>query len=403
VADFRKFRLLPGGRGRRRTEAERLDRFLTDAADPRLISSLRHEERRRKRTLAIAALVLGLLLGGGAVWLALRPEAVVEGDAAKDESRARLLVSQGRSMAWAKQLPEAWSHLSLATELAPNLVEAWDALSVAQFFGGQVQAAEQSSRRCLELEPGYERGFHFLGDINFYSRRFGKAEEFYLQAHATRAVARVWLLQGRFAEATPLVRQLVRERPDDRWVQVMAEAVRAGRLTPETRWRLEPGYVASWNPETARGWRLFYAKDYNQASAVFGRALASQPGDASAMLGKGWCLLRIGSNLEARSYFERVLAAWPASYSAMNGLGWCLRAEGQGEGALRAWKRLWELRPDSIETPEALKGIGMVYYEHGDYSQASRYLARSFLQNPYDSDTKSLLENALKKLPAGDV
>ncbi|HEX9943901.1 MAG TPA: tetratricopeptide repeat protein [Thermoanaerobaculia bacterium] len=408
MSTSRKFRLLPGSGGRRKAEAERLDQFLTDLSDPGLINSLRQEEQRRKRLLlATAALAAGLLLGGGGVWLALRSAAALpaggaEAHPAQSVATARILVSQGRSLAWAKQLPEAWSYLNLATELAPNLVEAWDALGMAQFFGGQMQAAERSFRRCLKIEPGYERGFHFLGDLNFYSRRFDRAEEFYRQAHANRALARVRLLQGRFPEAAPLVRQLTRERPDDRWVQVMAEAVRAGRLTPETRRRLDPGYVASWNAGTALGWRLFYAKDYNEASAVFGRVLAEHPDDDSAMLGKGWCLLKIGSNLEARPYFERVLAKWPASYSAMNGLGWCLRAEGQMEGALRSWQRLWELRPDSLETPEALKGIGTIHHERGDFHQAVLYLSKSNLLCPYDPETRKLLDDTLRKLSAGD-
>jgi Tfp pilus assembly protein PilF len=97
--------------------------------------------------------------------------------------------------------------------------------------------------------------------------------------------------------------------------------------------------------------------------------------------------------------FEQVLKTWPSNYSALNGLGWSLKAEGRTEEAAAAWKRVLELRPESPETPESLKGLGLLSFERGDYVQASHYLTRSLLQNPYDSETKTVLEDVMEKLP----
>src|SRR4029079_15420792 len=119
----------------------------------------------------------------------------------------------------------------------------------------------------------------------------------------------------------------------------------------------------------------------------------------SAMLGKGWSLLETGSNREVRPYFERVLAKWPANYSALDGLGCCLKAEDQAQGALRLWERLLEHRPDSaVEAPHALKGMGMVYYERGDYAKANFYLSKSIERNSEDKETISLLLKVAQKL-----
>ena len=119
------------------------------------------------------------------------------------------------------------------------------------------------------------------------------------------------------------------------------------------------------------------------------------------MIGRGWCLLKLSSFREAQSYFEQALATWPSSYSAINGLAWSRKGLEQSEGALRLWERLLGMpHTTHIEIPESLKGIGMVYFERGDYLRANSFLARSFVMNPYDQETKELLDQTLQKLAA---
>jgi tetratricopeptide (TPR) repeat protein len=404
VANRRNFRLLRGSERRGGSEGERLDRFLTGLADPDLISSLRQEEQRRQRwLLAAAALILGLGLGGGGVWLALRPWRTAPAERVADssaEETARILVGQGQKLMRVKELEKAWADLRLATELAPNLIDAWDSLSFAYFYGGQTADAERAMRRCLEIDPGYSRAYHFLGDVSFHSGDWAKAKEYWARSgKRERAFARLALLENRFADAVPLIRNLVRELPDDPYVMVMERALRAGELTPELRRLLEPTYLLSRNPDTARGWRLFYVQRYGEASAAFDRALRQSPRDGSAIVGHGWSQLKLGRAREAQSDFEQALLSWPSNYSALNGMAWSLKAQGLPEGAVKHWQRLLELphRPH-IEIPESLKGLGMVYYERGDYARANLYLTRSVLQNPYDADTVALLQNNLQKL-----
>lgn len=407
MATFKHLGISSGGGKRGGTEKEQLDQFLTDLADPGLIHSLRQEESRRRLWLfAVAALALGLILGGGAVWW-LRGEIQGERGATNagkpggqsSEELARILTSNGLALAQAKEIQKAWAYLHLATELSPNLVDAWDALAVAYFYGGQMDEAERAFRRCTEIDPGYQRGYHGQGDVYFYTGDHRKAEEYWLKGDALRGVARLRLLEGRFAEAAPIVQDLERKTPDQWFVRRMADAVRAGRLTPEMRLQLEPGFVGSRSPETAQGWRLFFSRRYSEASAAFGRALAERPQDGSALLGRGWCKLRTGKHREAQADFDRVLQTWPSNYSALNGLGWSLKAQGRAERAAAAWKQVLRLRPESPETPESLKGLGLIAFERGDVEQASRYLTQSFLQNPQDPETRTFLEDALKKLP----
>lgn len=403
MAEHRNFRLLPRSEAGKRSEGERLDRFLTGLADPGLITSLRREEQRRKRfLLAAVALVLGLVLGGGGVLLVLRVWNAKSPQIARasSEERARMLVSQGQRLMKVKEFEKAWADLQLATELAPDLVDAWDSLGQAYFYGGQTVDAERAVRRCLKIDPEYSRAYHILGDISFYSGDLATAKKNYAKAGKRfRILARVALLENRFNAAVPLIRQLMREVPDDPYVKVMARVLRAGRLTRELRLLLEPTYLASRNPNTARGWRLFYGRRYEEASATFGHALRREPHDGPAMIGRGWSLLKLGTAREAQSDFERALLTWPSNYSALNGMAWSLKAQGQSEGAAKLWRRVLEIPHNPhVEVPESLKGLGMVAYERGDYSQANLYLARSALLNPFDAETAKVLENTLGKL-----
>ena len=402
MADTRDLKILPGGRGsdRQKKETERLDTFLDRLSDPGLLNSLRDEESRRRRWMLGVALLLGLLLGGGGTWLILRAREEAPAPLASAEEDARVLVSQGEELMKVKEIDRAWVYLRLASRLAPNLVDTWDALARSYLYGGQTVEAEGAARRCLEIDPGHTRAHHILGDLHFYAGDgYDKARAAWKSGGAKRALARLGLLEDQLAGTAPLIRELAREIPDDHYVQIYVEALNLGRLTPEMRKALEPHYVLSRNADTALGWRLFHAGRYAEASTTFSRALQREPGDGSAMTGRGWCLLKMGAFREAQSDFERVLATWPSSYSALNGLAWSRKGQGQSEAALRLWERVLELpHTTHIEIPESLKGVGMVYYERGDYARANSYLAQSFLKNPYDSETRKLLGQTLDKL-----
>jgi tetratricopeptide (TPR) repeat protein len=409
VATTRKPTIVRGSIGdkpkgdRPKTETERLDRFLDGLADPGLIQSLREDDERRKRWwLALAALILGLLAGGTGTWLFLR-HSVDQGSPASAklrEARAVMLVAQGRKLMNVKQFDKAWSYLEMATEMAPNLVDSWDALAMAKFYGGQTAEAERAARRCLEINPENVRAYHLLGDFHFYSGDWKAAKELWKKAgKRDRAFARLALLENRFDEAVPMIRQLARDLPDDPYVRVMDDAVRVGRLTPDLRRRLEPTYLASWSEETAQGWRLYYGQRYEEASTAFNHALQKNSRDGSAMVGRGWCLLRIGTPREAQSAFEQVLLRWPSNYSALNGMAWSLKAQGLAEGAVKLWERVLDLphRPH-VEISDSLKGLGTVYYERGDDVRASSYLGQSFTMNPYDPETEKLLKDSLARM-----
>jgi tetratricopeptide (TPR) repeat protein len=399
VLTLKNLRLLFGGSGERQSsDAERLDAFLTD---PALVRSLQEEEHRRKRLPLIGvSLLLGLLFGAAGVLVALhpwKPAPAIRAGAPSGEEMARVLASQAQVFTKAKEIDRALSYSRLATELAPHLVDTWDALAYSLFYAGQTAEAEAALQRCLKIDPGYNRAYHILGDINFYTGDWKQAEAYWKKADAKRALARLLLLTGHFDEAAPLVRSL---SPDDPYTQVMNEALQLRRLTPDLRRKLAPDFVASRDPETAHGWQLFYARRYEEAATTFSRSLSHSPRDGSALIGKGWCLLKIGTTpREAQSAFEQARATWPSSYSALNGLAWSFKAQEQAEGAVILWRQVIDLpRVDQMEVASCYKGLGTVYYERGDYPRANQYLAQSVMRDPFDEEAKTLLRSTLGKL-----
>jgi Flp pilus assembly protein TadD len=402
VADIRNWKVLGRLGGRRKKESERLDAFLKDLADPGLIESLKQEDGHTSSWRpAVVALLLGLLLGIPAAWWLFHRSTPSLGTSSDD--LAHSLAVQGLALTKAKEIAQAWSYLRLATEMRPNLVDAWAALGLAQFYGGQMDDAERSFRRCAQIDPSDSRGFQGLGDVYFATGDYKKAEDYWLKGNAKRSVSRLRLLQGRFEEAAPLIQELVRQTPDQLYIQTMAEALHVGRLTPELRRRLGPGVVGSRSPETARGWRLYFAGQYDEAAGVFSRVLARTPGEASARTGRGWCRLKVHGYQEARQDFERVLSAWPSDYSALNGLGWCLKAQGRTVEAASAWRQVLDLHPESPEAPESLKGLGMLSFEQGDYARAHLHFTQSLLQDSFDPETRTLLEETLKRLQTREM
>ena len=398
MARFEKLKALFGRGARSEQNSARLDTFLKGLADPGLISSLQEEEHRRRRwLLATAALALGLFLGVASAWWFLARAGMARQDSREP---ARLQASLGAAFARGKEIPQAWFLLNEATSRAPHLAEAWAALGLADLYGGLMDDAERAFHRCLEIDPANPRGIQGLGDVHFATGETRKAEEVWLNGGAMRSVARLRLLAGRFAEAAPLIQQLQRKTPDPVYTPVMVEALSAGRLSPEQRQRLGPGIVGSRKAATAQGWRHYFLHRYRDAEGELGRVLAGDPHDVSARLGRGWCRLKTRSFGPARADFEAVLQAAPSNYSARNGLGWCLKAQGETAKAAAAWNQVLVLNPESPEAPESLKGLGLLAFERKDLAQAGIYLTRSLLLDPYDMETRALLEEIVKPADA---
>ena len=76
---------------------------------------------------------------------------------------------------------------------------------------------------------------------------------------------------------------------------------------------------------------------------------------------------------QAETEFREAIRLDPGYASAHNGLGTALKMRGDIDGAVKAWEKALELKPD-FAFP--LYNLGLVYIAKGDLSRALGYLLR---------------------------
>src|SRR3954449_1898763 len=327
----RRFQLFRGN-----GEAERLDRFLT-AADPLSVAAPRPETRQGRRVMGGLGFVL--FLGAAALipilwqsWsLADRP-----GEPGPHQKQARRLVDQGQRLLKEDRKDAALHAFSLAAQLAPGDAEAWSALASCQLRAYQSVQAERGYQRALSLEPDNQRALLGLGTLYLRQGKERKAEQAWQRGGADDQLARLYLLQGKLAQAeAPLARLLANGDHRD-FVRRMAQAVRSRHLDPALRSFLEPepAGLSAWSES---GWRLYREKRYEEAASSFQKALAGAPRDVNALSGMGSVLLKQGRPAEGRSYFEQALSLRGDHLRSLNGRGSCLQSEGRISEAIAVW------------------------------------------------------------------
>ncbi len=226
----------------------------------------------------------------------------------------------------------------------------------------------------------------------------GKLDAWFQQAHA-------WHEAGRFAEAEPLYRKILRKRPANAEVLYLLGTLRSqqGELDDSSRLleraiALRPRHAHSLNNY---GLNLRARDELDKAIDCFQRALAVQPdythalnnlASALAAAGRheealdryrtaldldpdyvdahynlGLLLVKLDRYAEARARFERGLELAPEHADAWNDLGTIHKAEGRLSEARRCVLRALELRPDFTD---ALNNLGAIQQELGEFEEA---------------------------------
>ncbi len=238
------------------------DALLDDAirqADQRLVASLQKDELRRRRrrwwalggtamTITIAV-VAGLILSSAGVKPGATPETAPAIPAAGvrqvDPKQAALLTTSGWQLAWAGKWDEANPKFEAAVKLDPSNTNAWNGLGWCRVCAQDDIGAVQAFKKCVELEPDHPPANKGLGQIYFSRRHDQKAEAHWLKvadkaSGAQYGLAKMYLLQGKYAEAAKWAEKMVAASPDDELAKRILAAAKAKTLGPELRKRIEP-------------------------------------------------------------------------------------------------------------------------------------------------------------------
>jgi protein O-GlcNAc transferase len=203
---------------------------------------------------------------------------------------------------------------------------------------GRLQAAEQTCRQILAVDPNQADAWHLLGVIALQS---GKHEG------AVECIGRAISLKGNVAA----------------FHNNQGEAYRALHKIP-------------------------------QAAACYSRALQLQPGYAEAHSNMGAAFKEQGNLDEAVACYRRALQLKPDLAEAHNNLGAAFKEQGNVDGAVASYRRALELKPDYAD---ALGNLFAAFKEQGKWDEAIACCRRAIASKPDSAEAHIYLGNALKE------
>lgn len=382
-------------------EDTRLSRAMLQT-DERLIASLQRDERRRRRRrrwwiggcivfIALAGIMIALMTAGPGTRPGDSKDAVLK--------KAALLNTKGWRLWNQQKYIEAEDAFVKAVELDPESASAWNGLGWSRFNQGEGAEAEEAFSKCMKLDPEHAAALNGLGQVYLSQRQYDKAEAPLLKSAELNTPAawfgltRLYLLQGKFDEATTWGEKLAKDQPKDETVKRMLAAAKAGKLDPDLKRLIEPPDPKAQSAESKRGWLFFNQGDMKRAAGEFEKALKANPNEVDAHNGLGFCLVNRGKAAEAKKHFEICLKLEPKHAGAMNGLARCLKAEGKADEAIALWEKMLQIAPG----PNAATwGLAETYFERQDYPKALKYYEELAKADPNDANVKQRLEAARK-------
>lgn len=225
---------------------------------------------------------------------------------------------------------------------------------------GEVDLAEASYRRAVELDEGSHQAWINLGRLH---RRAGnhasalecfdaavRAQESDSDAHLGRGLARAAVGDGDGAQT---------------------DFQRAAELAPNDA-----------EPLLALGDLLRDTGHYDEAVSTYREAISREDADAASWLKLGNALALLEDYGEAADAFRAALRRSPELAAALNGLGASLMHTGEQESAMTALTRAAELDPND---PNPLMNLALLHERAGDLPAARDAWTRALERDPRSS------------------
>jgi tetratricopeptide (TPR) repeat protein len=264
------------------------------------------------------------------------------------EDLGHLLVQKNRAQ-------EAVPLLERATHLDPKLDKAWFTLGRALVLAGRGAEADAAFERSFELSP---------------ERRL-------------MALAAEHQKEGRYDEAEPLYRRILRHNPRnvDALRLLALVALRAERADEaegllEKAISLAPDYIAA----IIDLGRMRKEQDrYGAALECFDRAIALDPGNVQAHYLRGATLAPAAFTVEAIDAYQQCLKFKPNHVAALMGLGHVLKAVGRYDESVASYTECIRQSPESGETYWSLANLKTYRFDDAAVAEMERRIAGSDL------------------------
>ncbi len=345
-------------------------------------------------------------------------EASITDDAALPDPKSRIGVlgeirRAHRSFAAGDFETAATSFRSIV-DAEPGIEDAWEYLALAEIALGRPEAAAETYRRALRAAP-HSTKLAMRAAILF--ARLGRFDEAALQAErattydpaaAHGLLAQIAFRRGDLDAAEDEARAAIAVPGDLRpggWL-ILADVVAVrgdpaaaadeldraldeGLAEPELCARLATLRLELGQPDLAdtalrrcrpaddpaislvRGELALARRSWADARESFERTLEAEPGHPVATLKLGLLDAAEGHDTEASTRLEAALAELPTSFEGWNALGMVRARRGDDAGAIDAWSRAHQLRP---EVADVLFNLGLANAQAGRRSRAAELL-----------------------------
>jgi protein O-GlcNAc transferase len=192
---------------------------------------------------------------------------------------------------------------------------------------------------------------------------------------------------GKWSEAEPLVRGLLKGQPDSAEGHALLAYILFKQQRPKESMAeyIETAKLRDLTASEMKTFALSCAqlRMYSDAEKWLGRAIEMNPADAKAWEARGHLRVEEQHYADAISDFEQTLRIAPGTVSAQTGIGLSLELLSRLEPAIAAYKIAisWQT-PGPSEDPAPLHALGRVLLKQNKPREALPYLQRAVLRGP---------------------
>lgn len=303
------------------------------------------------------------------------------------EPLAELRLAYARALLDSQRQPEAMQQLALVTRERPELPEAWLAQGSLLAQDNQLEPAEQSLRKYLELvqgQPASEERSRGTAQAYLSLAQIAEKRKDYPQANAwldriensqdlvqaQNRRASILARQGRLEEGRQLLRALPERTPADARMKTMAEI----QLLRDN-------------------------KQYKAAYDLMAQAIAKDPGDADLLYDQAMLAEKMGDFAGMERLLRELMAKKPDFHHAYNALGYSFADRNiRLPEAKQLIQKALEYAPGD---PFISDSLAWVEFRMGNKAEALRILQAAYKERP-DAEIAAHLGEVLWSLGQRD-
>ena len=256
---------------------------------------------------------------------------------------------------------------------------------------GLSSEARQALQRATELKPQMSDAWRALGDLCSLTGDSEAADNFYAQHIRTSVTnpilleAAAALIENRLAVAERALKDFLKRHPSDvAAMRMLAEvATRIGRYGDaasllESCLELAPGFTAARHNYAVVLYRLGKAAE---AIVEIDKLLSSEPTDPNYRNLKAAALGQVGDYDNAIALYEGVLKEYPAQPKAWMSYGHALKTKGRQNDSIEAYRHSIALAPGLGEPYWSLANLKTFRFSSSDIANMRAQLARPDIED----------------------